>query len=500
MLNINYNPDVLSCLSNLSNDEVFTPPKLVNEMLDMLPQELFQNKETTFLDPVTKSGVFLREIAKRLNIGLKDQISDQQERINHIFTKQVYGVAITELTSLLARRSTYCSKYANGRHSVCTDFENEQGNIKYERIQHTWKNGKCVYCGASESEYSRTDDLETYAYQFIHTDEPQKLFNMKFDVIIGNPPYQLSDGGAAASAVPLYHKFVMQAQKLKPRFLTMIIPSRWFTSGKGLDKFREKMLNDKSVRVLVDYHKASDCFPNVEIKGGVCYFLWKHKQQGECAITSIDSEGIISKSKRYLLQPGSDVFIRYNGAISILDKVNKFNENPFKQIISARKPFGLNTSFRGLKEKKDKENRILLYANKSKGYVKENKIIKNNNWINDYKLFVPYAIGSGDSKSDIVKPILAEPGSACTETYLVFGPFASKKRAENAMTYINTKFFHFLLTLKKNTQHATSTAYEFVPLQNFNESWNDQKLFEKYELNKDEIEFIENNINNSIPQ
>ena len=500
MLNINYNPDVLSCLSNLSNDEVFTPPKLVNEMLDLLPQELFQNKETTFLDPVTKSGVFLREIAKRLNEGLKNQIPNQQERINHIFTKQVYGIAITELTSLLARRSAYCSKYANGEYSICTNFKNEQGNIKYERIQHTWKNGNCIYCGASESEYSRTDDLETYAYQFIHTDEPQNIFNMKFDVIIGNPPYQLSDGGAAASAVPLYHKFVMQAQKLKPRFLTMIIPSRWFTSGKGLDKFREKMLNDKSVRVLVDYHKASDCFPNVEIKGGVCYFLWKHKQQGECAITSIDSEGIISKSKRYLLQPGSDVFIRYNGAISILDKVNKFNENPFKQIISARKPFGLNTSFRGLKEKKDKENKILLYANKSKGYVMENKIIKNNNWINDYKLFVPYAIGSGDSKSDIVKPILAEPGSACTETYLVFGPFASKKRAENAMTYINTKFFHFLLTLKKNTQHATSTAYEFVPLQNFNESWNDQKLFEKYELNKDEIEFIENNINKSIPQ
>lgn len=269
MIKINYNPDVLSCLANLSNDEVFTPPKLVNEILDILPQELFQSKETTFLDPVTKSGVFLREIAKRLNDGLKEQIPDQQERIDQIFSKQLYGIAITELTSLLARRSVYCTKKANGKYSVCTSFETEEGNIKYDRLQHTWQNGKCIYCEASEEVYSRTDDLETYAYQFIHTDKPQNIFNMKFDVIIGNPPYHLSDGGHGRSASPIYHKFIEQAKRMNPRYLTMIVPARWYSGGRGLNDFRNTMLTDRRISKLVDFENFSEVFPGVDVAGGV---------------------------------------------------------------------------------------------------------------------------------------------------------------------------------------------------------------------------------------
>ena len=343
MLKSNYNPDVLTCLANLSNDEVFTPPSLVNQILDLLPVELWSNPDARFLDPVCKSGVFLREIAKRLIVGLEPVFPDLQERANHIYKYQLFGLAITELTGLLSRRSVYCSKVANGRYSVCSDFEDEQGNIVYARVEHDWRGGKCGFCGASQEVYERGDELESYAYQFIHADDPSCFFkNMKFDVIVGNPPYQLNDGGGTgSSAKPIYNQFVDQAKKLSPRYLSMIIPARWYSGGKGLDDFRNEMLNDQRIRHLIDFSDSRDCFPSVDIAGGICYFLWERDSLGECQVQTI-RKNEVKISSRHLNE--FEAFIRDNLAVDIVHKVKQKSQSFLDSVVSSRMPFGLVSS------------------------------------------------------------------------------------------------------------------------------------------------------------
>lgn len=494
MIQTNYNPDVLSCLANLSNDEVFTPPNLVNDILDLLPAELWSNPNAKFLDPVSKSGVFLREMAKRLMHGLETQIPDKQERINHIFSQQLYGIAITDLTALLSRRSVYCSKTANGKYSICETFTDEQGNIRYQRMKHAWQSGKCTYCGASQEVYGREDALETYAYNFIHTDKPEKIFNMKFDVIVGNPPYQMSDGGGRDSgAISLYHKFIEQAKKLNPRYLSMIVPARWYSGGKGLDEFRDEMLKDKRLAQIHDFPETTDCFPGLNIRGGVCYFLWDREHKGDCTITNYKNGAVLSTSKRPLLEPKSAVFVRYNEAIDILRKVKKFNEKTFDESVSARKPFGLDSNFSGYKKNKTDKHNILLYRFGDNGFVSEEQVLKNQHWIKEIKVLVSKASPGGDSYPHqiISKPIVADKMSCSTETYLVVGIYKNKKIAENVAKYMHTRFFRFMMSLIKNTQNISRGVFSFVPVQDFNEEWTDEKLFAKYGITESEIEFID---------
>jgi len=490
----NYNPDALTCLANLSSDEVFTPPNLVNDMLDLLPAKLWRDPNARFLDPVTKTGIFLREMAKRLMHGLETKIPDKQKRINHIFSKQLYGIAITELTSLLSRRSVYCSKTANGKYSVCETFDNEQGNILYQRMQHIWVGEKCKYCGATKAVYDRGVEFETYAYNFIHTDKPEEIFNMKFDVIIGNPPYQLNDGGGTgSSAKPIYQLFIEQAKKLYPRYLTMIVPARWYSGGKGLDEFRNDMLNDKRIRKLIDYTDSRDCFPGVDIAGGVCYFLWDRDNEGVCEVTT-NHHNHTSKSKRYLNE--FNTFVRENIAIEIIRKAQMGNKLFLQSIVSSRMPFGIVSNV-----KPKKEGEFLLITSKGEGRISATEVTSGFDLINKWKVLLSKTASehAGQADKEGRKKVFSRleiisPGTVCSESYLIVGSYENEILAQNLLSYLKTKFCRFLVSTILLTQNITKGKFQFVPLEDFSEIWTDEKLYNKYGLTQDEIDFIETRI------
>lgn len=485
-----YNPDVLSCIANLSSDEVFTPPQMVNRILDLLPAELWSDKKATFLDPGCKSGVFLREIARRLDKGLEAQIPDRQERINHILTNQIYGLAITELTALLSRRSLYCSKTANGKYSVCEVFDSPAGNIRFGRVEHNWKNGRCSFCGANKENYERGSERESHAYTFIHTSKPKRIFNMKFDVIIGNPPYQLSDGGFGRSATPIYQKFVQQAKKLNPRFLTMIIPSRWFAGGKGLNDFRAEMLGDNRIRKIVDYEDASEVFPGVDIAGGICYFLWERDNPGPCEVTNIHhEESFVSVRPLNEFQ----TFIRHSKAVPIIRKVLAKKEKRMSEQVTSRKPFGLPTNARPMKQ-----GDLVLRWNNGQGPYSRRDISVGVEMIDRWKVItskVSYDHAGQPDKNGMRKVLsiieILPPRSICTETYIIAGAFDKRVEAERLAQYLRTRFVRFLVAQLSFSQDITKERFYFVPVLSIKTHWTDERLYKRYGLTKDEIAFIE---------
>ena len=504
------NPDVLTCIANLSNDEVFTPPEFANRMLDTLAEawaanhkgaNLWADKSVKFLDPCTKSGVFLREITSRLTQGLEKEIPNLEQRVNHILTQQVFGIGITQITSLLARRSVYCSKHAQGEHSIAKGFASDDGNIWFKSLKHTWAGDKCKYCGAGKSVFDRAAGLETHAYAFIHTDNIKtrltEIFggNMQFDVIIGNPPYQLaSDGGTRD--VPIYQLFVEQAKKLEPRFLAMVIPSRWMASGLGLSEFRQTMLGDRKMRELVDYPAAADVFPGVEVKAGVCYFLRDSSHDGDCNVTTIRGGEIVGPVKRNLGE--YDVFVRDARAVKILHKVLAHRETSINTILARDKEFGWTSNFDGFHDKERSGDVPLYYIRTMKrdvGYIEREAVTKSDHLIDTWKVLVPKAYNGGDGLPHQIlgKPLIAPSPSVCTQSFLFFH-VGSRKAAESLQSYYTTRFFRFTASLRKITQDAAHSTYVWVPIQKWDRTWTDEDLYAKYGITKKEQAYIESQV------
>lgn len=555
------NFDILETITNVGNDEVFTPRKTCSMILDSLPDEVWHNPNYRWLNPATKNGIFEREIAIRLDEGLKDVIPDMEKRRKHILQNMIFAIGQTKFTANVARRTVYYCSQANRKcdgikaedgHYVNgyaigngTWFDDAEGNIKTPCTDHCYEqNGvkmpsncegedrkkyRCKYCGINgNSSYNDANQLEKYAYEFIHVDGDKLLThlqdrffggnrNMKFDIVIGNPPYQLSDGGAQASSRPIYQLFVQQAMALKPRYISMIMPSRWMIGGKGLDEFRASFISDKHLRKLDDYADSKVCFPNNDIKGGICYFLWDGEHNDKCEITTHSLNGD-RKSTRFLKEEGCDIFIRDEILISIMKKAKSLREQTFDSMVSARKPYGLEAETMlsakkfGLPEFSEKKiaggYEIFGLGEKMKRtwkYLPKNyPLPKISPCLNKYKVFIAEAYGCGALGEVPSIPVLGIPGQLCTETFLEIGPFENEDEARNVIRYIKTKFFRVLVGIQKQTQHTTQKVYRFVPVQNFgNESdikWSDdiknldKQLFAKYSFSEEEIRFIEENI------
>lgn len=511
------NPDVLNCIANLSNDEVFTPPEFANRMLDSLAEawasrnggaNIWSDSTVRFLDPCTKSGVFLREITTRLIVGLAGEFPDLQTRVDHILTQQVFGIGLTTLTSLLARRSLYCSKHAAGEHSVAKSFANDAGNIWFQRTEHSWVDGKCRYCGANQRDYDRGEELESHAYAIIHTNNAKsrvaELFgdDMQFDVIIGNPPYQLGQSGGEAVggfAMPIYQKFVQAAKGLDPHFVIMVTPSRWFAGGRGLDEYRAEMLSDKRMRKLVDFPDASEAFPGTQIKGGISYFLWDNAWNGPCEVATVHGgQDTAPAVPRHL--DAYDILVRRNEAVPILEKVLKANaKDGFGNLaakVSPIQPFSIRTNFRGAKAAKGLYRPIRVIGNGDDTYIERADVPRNEAWVDDWKVLLGRAYGAGDAFPHQIYnyPIIAEPNTCCSETYLVISRFKNEKSAKRFAGYLRTRFVRFLVSLRKNTQDIYSERFQFVPDLPMDRDWTDTVLYDKYGIGPDEIAFIDSMI------
>lgn len=486
-------PDILEVISDLSNDEVFTPPKVANAVLDLLPADVWADPELRWLDPGCKTGVFLREATRRLMVGLEPALPDEQERLNHILRNMMYGIAITDLTALISRRTLYCSKDASGEHSVVA-MAQPAGNVWMQRIEHSYDAaGRCTECSASRILMER-DGRENYAYAFIHASGRgtiEEEFEMRFDVIVGNPPYQM-DNETGNRPMPLYNLFVQQAKALQPRYISMIIPSRWMAGGLGLADFRAEMLGDQRIRRLVDYPDSSELFPAVKVMGGACYFLWDRDRPGLCETTLVRNGQKLDPVERRLNE--YDILVRDPRALPVLSKVRSHKELSIFDIMSSDKEFGLTSNFDDYSID-EVPSAVPLYAYQAGQrvirWVDRAKVTKSTHLIDTRKVLIPAAGFESQILPTLVLSSLrrAPDPSICTQTYL-FLPASSEEEADSMESYIRTRFFRFLVWLRKVSQHATRSTYLWVPQQTWDQEWTDEELYEKYEIDEEEQAYI----------
>ncbi len=486
-------PDILECLAQLSSDEVPTPPKLANAMLDLLPDEVWTNPDYRWCDPCSKSGAFLREIARRLLFeGLVEWEPDFEKRREHVFRNMIFGCGITELTGIVSRRTVYYSSHATNEYAVI-HMDSDDGNIPFVRAEHAFIERRCTICGAPE-DLERGPGRENYAYAFLHKAFPTKeMKDMKFDVIVGNPPYQIDSDGNTRTK-PIYQLFVEKAIEMDPRYVLMITPSRWFAGGLGLEQYRARMLKDHRLARVVDYPQSKDCFPGVKIRGGVSYFLWDRAHTGGCTIQTVREKSVGQPMTRDL--DAYNVFVRFNEGVGIIDKVGAEGYPTMDQRVSSLVPFGLRAKFRDYVDPGSPGAIALHVMGREIKWIDLASVTNNQQWVPKWKTLLHAAYGEDHDGpySVIANPLVAAPESACTETYLVIGTFDTEQEAENLAAFLRTRFARFLIWLRMNTQHVRGELFAFVPDVDWTRRWTDEDLFDHFDLTDAEIAVIEANI------
>ena len=504
--------DILETIANLSSDEVFTPPWLVNEMLDMLEDNcpgIFSDPSKTFLDPACKTGIFLREIARRLFEGLKEVIPDAEERRTHILERQVYGIAITELTALMSRRTLYCSRDASGKYSA-VQMCGEEGNVRFRDIGHTFdKRGKCHFCPARRELLGREERIgkEVYAYEFIHTDIPEGIFHMKFDVIIGNPPYHIHTGSDPENhqkSRPIYDRFVLNAIRMRPHYLLMITPMKWLSQEPTTETLRNQLIKAGHLRILHEFNDSHQCFPDNSVEGAVGYYLWDSSYQGATTIFRHTENDLVSKAS--IDYRDATTFPKDEICASIMSKVQSKGYESFSSLVASRKPYGLESNFFKTHHETNESVRNnafikVLGQDSSVNTLPADYPFPKSEGLWKYKLFIPKALGSELLWRKIPSKIISEPwigmpGQACTESLLEVGPFDSEEMCKRCFAYVRTRFFRFMTGLSKVSQNMSKKTFSLVPAIPLDRRWDDQSIYSLFELSSAEISYIENLVTN----